>query len=111
MVKSGLSTTGPDAITSFVKGFSKTGVDNFLASGFSMYAATVGPNEALILPFDWVFAEKVADSGDVLGIRVAFFLKADEEAMTSVNRWLISSRKQNNYLLNACEAMVEATAD
>ena len=97
MVKLGMTNNGPDAVIGFVKGFSKSGIEGFLGAGMQLYSGTIGPNEMMVLPFDWVFAERVTDSSDVIGLRIAFFLKNDEESMVSVNRWLISARKQNNY--------------
>lgn len=111
MVKAGINNSGPDTVISYIKGFSKSNMDAYIASGFNVHVCTVGVNEALILPFDWVWAEKCGDGQDVLGVKVAFFLQSDEEAMTSVNRWLIAVRKVNNYLVNALEVLNEGVVD
>lgn len=111
MIKSTINNTGPDQVTSFIKSLSKQNIEQFITTGGKIYCGTVGANEALVMPFDWVWAERASDAGDCLGVKIAFFLSSDEEAMTSVNRWLISCRKQNQFLLNATEVITEQNAD
>jgi hypothetical protein len=111
MIKSAINNTGPDQVTSFIKSLSKHNIEQFTATGGKIYCGTVGPNEALVMPFDWVWTERAGDVGDCLGVKIAFFLSSDEEAMISVNRWLISCRKQNQFLLNATEVITEQNAD
>ena len=72
---------------------------------------TVRAGEALILPFDWMFAEQVDNKADIAGARCFFWLKTDLDNMTDVNKWLISSRKANNLLQNALDAMIAQEFD
>jgi hypothetical protein len=58
MVKTGLTSNGPDAANAFVKSMNKSSLENFLKEGVDIFSATAGPNDMTILPFDWVFAER-----------------------------------------------------
>eukprot|EP00959_Pyramimonas_sp_CCMP1952_P350960 7352735-Pyramimonas_sp.AAC.1 len=69
MEKSGMGQLTPDNLQSYFKSMSKETVDSYLANGGVLHTATVGPSEAILVPFNHLFAERVGSAGDVVGIR------------------------------------------
>ena len=109
MVKQGLRSTTPDSTHDFLKYMTREAVDSYVATS-KIWHVTVGPGDALFLPFDAVFLERVHASEDCLGFRASTWLHTDAANMVSVNRWLLSCKKPNTYLQEGCDVEA-ATAD
>ncbi len=107
MEKTGVTGANPENIQSFFKGMSKEVVDAFTAAGGKLHHATIGQGEALVLPFNYMMAERTAAGGDHIGLRVSFWLKSDEEKMMTTSRWLISIKRASTWLQSALDAIVE----
>ena len=105
MSSKGITMITPEAMQGFMKSMSRDVFTQYSAHNF-VKKCTVRPGEALVLPFDWMFAEQVHNNADISGARCFFWLKTDMDHMTDVNKWLISSRKANNLLQNALDAIV-----
>ena len=97
MEKNGITQLGPDNLRDLFKGMSKETIDAFIGAGHKLYHTKVMPNEGILLPFNWVFAEKIHHNNDVLGLRITFWLKDDETDITAASRWLISMKKTKLY--------------
>jgi hypothetical protein len=72
MYKNGLHIRSRDSLQGFFKNMSKEVIDAYTTAGYVIYHATVGVGYGLILPFDWVFAERAQRDADSLGVRVSF---------------------------------------
>ncbi len=60
MERSGmLQQVTPDPIQSYFKGMSKESIDQFLGNAGQLWHATIGPDDGIIIPFNFIFAEKV----------------------------------------------------
>ena len=94
MEKNGITQLGPDNLRDLFKGMSKETIDAFIGAGHKLYHTTVMPNEGILLPFNWVFAEKIHSNNDVLGLRITFWLNDDETDITAASRWLISMKNK-----------------
>ena len=90
----------------FFRSMSREVIDNYIGSGNSLFAGTIGPAEALMLPFDWIFAETVLKASATFGIRWSFYLKSDLDAMEATQRWLLTSQRPNNMLCNAVDCFL-----
>ena len=106
MAKQSMTVITPETVQSFMKAMTKDVIDAYLANGGVMCHATVRPKEALLLPFNWLFAERVSRGSDVIGIRISFWLRSDEDVMDATSRWLIAVRRANAYMQNALECFV-----
>ena len=111
MEKGGLSNITPEQVQNYFKNLSKDCIDHFVASGGTLFAVTTNAQEAVLIPFNWVFAERILTQNDSIGIRVSFFLAGDESRMTDVCRWLQSVKKPNNWLQNGVDAIIQTFAD
>eukprot|EP00959_Pyramimonas_sp_CCMP1952_P131262 2744374-Pyramimonas_sp.AAC.1 len=111
MEKQGLTQVGPDQIQSFFKGMTKEVIDSSIVHGVKLYTATVGANEGIAMPFNYVFAEKVSGQCDLIGVKISFWLRSDESSMESASRWLISMKKPNSLLQSSLDAIVMESAD
>lgn len=76
----------------------KDQMDKYLAANHSIYVGTVGPKQAIVLPFDCLFCERTGKKADLSGVRVSFYLKADEEEHLAINRWLIGASAPSSLL-------------
>ena len=45
-------------------------IDTYIGEGFTLFWATVGPNNGLLIPFDFLCAERVTSNEDALGARL-----------------------------------------
>ena len=109
MTKAGISSIVPETLLSFFKSMAKEVIEAYTKEGNVIYKCTLGPNEILCLPFDWVFAEEVQKAGnDVCGIKFLTYLKADLDEMVACSRWLVSSQKPNDMLQTAIDTLEAA---
>ncbi|CAK0874664.1 unnamed protein product [Prorocentrum cordatum] len=111
MERNGMSQVGPDHLLSFFKGMAKESIDAFLSSGGRLCHTMVSSGEGVVIPFNFVFAEKVISTSDALGVRLSFWMKSDEAAMEACSRWLITAKKPNSWLQSAVECVVEEGCD
>ena len=110
MKKKGMNPT-PDNTVDFVKDITKDLVDELHNDGIKFHTCSLGARDGLLIPFGWIFGEKVGASEDVLGLRVSFWLSDDEPSMVEAHRWLTISRKQSQHLESACAGLAEMQAD
>ena len=106
MHKNGLTTVSPDSMLSFFKAMTKETIDAYVDDGNTLFATTVGPGYGILVPFDWLFAERVASDQDCLGVRFHFWMKGELASMEALSRWFVSCRKDNKWLQEACEALL-----
>jgi len=111
MAKNGISSVAPEAAIAFFKGMTKEVIDAYLSANFKLFHGTVSPKDAVLIPFNWIFAEKCQRDNDTIGLRISFWLAEDESKMSEVSRWLISMKKPNAWLQNALEALMIQNAD
>jgi hypothetical protein len=104
MLDAGLTSVTPEAVVQFLKAMSKDVVQKYVAGGKKIRVCTLGPGEGLLLPFNWAWIEETLNA-DILGWCVRFYMKADHDAMDSVNKWLVGTKKPNNILSNACDVI------
>ncbi len=57
---------------------------NDAAPGHKIYHATVGPQDAVVLPVGWILAERVQAKADIYGIRCSLLAVGD---LPSFERW------------------------
>ena len=69
--------------------------------GHAVYFATIGPRDCLYPPAGFSTLEKVGPEG-FSGIRVAVMSVKDQEALTKINRYLISISKSSDVLQDVC---------
>ncbi len=50
----------------------------------------------------------MTSNSDVIGVKVSFWLKADETIMEQMSRWLITQKRPNTFLQNAADAFALA---
>ena len=110
MSSKGITMITPEAMQGFMKSMSRDVLAKFSEENH-VRKVTVRAGEALVVPSDWMFAEQVHNNADISGARCFFWLKTDIDNMTDVNKWLISSRKANNLLQNALDAMIAQEFD
>ena len=106
MRENGVSNIGPESMQTFLKSMSCEVLDKFIAASENrLFQGTIGPGEALMTPFDFMYLESTKGDCDILGFRVSIFFKEDLDRMEQVSRWLIAVKKPNDWLQNACEAL------
>ena len=110
MAQTGVTGINPDTVQSFLKSMSNDSIDAFVGAGHSVYSCTVGAGDAILIPFDWMFAEQVQSDEDIHGTRFCFWLKSDMEAMETTSRWLLTAKRPNGFLTNALDVIVAGSA-
>ena len=104
VVKKGLlSKATPEAVRKFFASASKETLSEFINAGNDVFAATVGPNTGLFVPFDSIWFERTKSGADIRGLRYSFFFKSDQKLVETVNRWMISSEAPSELVRAACE--------
>ena len=114
MQSNGVVKTGgfsPETLRKYLPTMSKDTIQKFQDDGGVLYHATIGPGDALLLPFDYIFTEKVTKDSDVIGLRLCFWYKSDEKAYGETNRWLIAQKSPSQYLQQAVELCLNLEED
>eukprot|EP00971_Amphidinium_carterae_P015340 302826-Amphidinium_carterae.2 len=79
-------------------------LEQYINAGNDVYYGTAGPGDAVVAPFNYVFAERVHD--DIYGLRGVWFLLGDQEAHEEVNTWLIATKSPSKFLQQAMELIL-----
>ena len=81
VVKKGLlSKATPEAVRKFFASASKETLSEFINAGNDVFAATVGPNTGLFVPFDSIWFERTKSGVDIRGLRYSFFFQIRSKA-------------------------------
>ena len=76
----------------------------YLAWGGKIFAVTTsGPKEGILMPFNFIYHERVTPIKDLLGIRMFFYLKNQDKEHDDVNRFLIACGTPSPLLQKACD--------
>ena len=60
MERAGMQQITPDNVQGFFKGMSKDAIDSYLSNSGVLQHATIGPGEGILIPFNFLFAEKAS---------------------------------------------------
>ena len=110
MAGKGVPNANPDQLMQFMKSMSRETLEKYIAAGCKLYHATIGPGDAVILPFDTTWCEAIGADVDSAGVRCTFFFHADVDSINVTNRWLIGMKKANTMLQSAMECLIVETA-
>ncbi len=69
-----------------------------------MFHATVGPQDALMLPVGWIFAERVGATCDCVGLKMSILRTQDLPQLEGWSKLWISQASQNAVL----DAVIDA---
>ena len=66
-----------------------------------MFVGSVGPQDALYIPANFYFLERVLPSSDLLGVRVQILRPDDTDILDQINTSLIAKQKTPNEMLQS----------
>ena len=95
----------PQAVGKFFEKMSKETIEKFIADGGKLFHATEsGPSDCMVLPFNFVFLEKISRQCDATGCKIGFYCQGQDEEFESANKWLIGASAPNAALADAVDA-------
>lgn len=92
-----------EAVRNFFEKMTKEQADKFMLSQKLFHATVSGPNQGIIVPFNFITLELVSRAGDCVGLKVAVYFKERDEEHMAVNKWLIGSGAPNSALQDAVD--------
>ena len=102
---SGSGTPTPDMVYSYLKEVSAEQMQELQQACSNVYQGTVGPGDAILLPSNWAFIERVTTGGDCIGLKLQFFGKVHNEEMVKANTLLIAARTPDPMLAAALDCL------
>ena len=92
------------AVGHFFETMKKETVEKLVKVAPIYHMTCSGPSSAVLMPFNYVFYEKISRAADVIGVKCGFYLKREDEELDCVNRWLNGCNVPNLALQDAVDA-------
>ncbi len=90
-----------------MRDLSQVSVTNFKKHnpGNDVYHATVGPQDALILPVGWIVAERINARSDTYGLKSALLRPSDQEDFEKWDKLWIAQQAQDPVLQGVIDVL------
>ena len=102
---SGSGTPTPDMVYSYLKDLSAEQMQELQQACSNVYQGTVGPGDAILLPSNWAFIERVTTGGDCIGLKIQFLGKVHIDEMVKANTVLVAARQPDPMLTAAIDCL------
>ncbi len=81
----------------------------FSANKHKVWHATIGPNDALLLPVGYMIAERIGTNADLYGMKSSLLLPSDLEAYEKFDKLFISQAKPDAVLQSVIDTLTLST--
>lgn len=98
-----ITSNGPEACKRCFETMGKDGLEEYMNSGAKVFYCTLSPGQAVAVPMDYLWYERVKPGADCSGMRFSMALQSDSDAWDALNRWLISTGNSSDFVRKVSE--------